>query len=130
MSPLTDNDATPRPDYHPAVKQVLEHFTFQHLPPHLRAVSEGCARLADEMSAVLAGEELVVGLRKLLEAKDCFVRAMVVILKNRPRTALETQFDTMLRLFPDGCPYCPSKLPPDPRDGKCGMCGAQVASST
>lgn len=68
-----------RPDLtnrHPAVRQVAQFFTFEHLPAHLRAVSEPCADLADQMIENLDdGPELTAGLRKLLEAKDCFVRA-------------------------------------------------------
>lgn len=68
-----------RPDLtnrHPAVRQVAQFFTFEHLPAHLRVVSEPCARLADEMiESCEDGPELTAGLRKLLEAKDCFVRS-------------------------------------------------------
>jgi hypothetical protein len=39
-------------------------------------VSKPCGGLAEEMIRVLPdGPELTAGLRKLLEAKDCFVRA-------------------------------------------------------
>jgi hypothetical protein len=42
----------------------------------MRDTSEACAALADEMADALpSGPELTTGLRKLLEAKDCFVRA-------------------------------------------------------
>jgi hypothetical protein len=55
---------------------VLRYFEYKHLPPHLRAVSAPCAELAVTMADMLpSGPELTVGLRKLLEAKDCFVRA-------------------------------------------------------
>lgn len=64
---------------HPGTRQIAQFFTFEHLPPHLRAVSEPCSRLADEMiDALEDGPELTAGLRKLLEAKDCFVRAALV----------------------------------------------------
>jgi hypothetical protein len=61
--------------YHPAVQQVLRHFEFGHLPPHLQAVSEPFRDLAYRMADSLEGPELVVGLRKMLEGKDCCVRA-------------------------------------------------------
>ena len=65
-------------DRHPATTGVLAHFQFGHLPPALQAISEPCARLANEMVAELPdGPELTTGLRKLLEAKDCFVRRQV-----------------------------------------------------
>lgn len=63
---------------HPNVADLLEHFNHAHLPPALAAVSEPCGQLARTMAAQLDGPELTVGLRKLLEAKDCFVRALVV----------------------------------------------------
>jgi hypothetical protein len=63
-------------DHHPAVASLLRYFEFGHLPPHLQEVSAGCHALAHDMAARLpSGPELTVGLRKLLEAKDCFVRA-------------------------------------------------------
>jgi hypothetical protein len=65
-------------DRHPATTGLLAHFQFGHLPPALQAISEPCARLANEMVAELPdGPELTTGLRKLLEAKDCFVRRQV-----------------------------------------------------
>ena len=61
---------------HPATAQVARHFTFAHLPPGLQEISKPCHDLAEAMLASLPdGPELTAGLRKLLEAKDCFVRA-------------------------------------------------------
>lgn len=61
---------------HPSTQAIMRHFTFEHLPPHLRSVSARCAHLAEDMVTQLPdGPELTAGLRKLLEAKDCFVRA-------------------------------------------------------
>lgn len=63
-------------DRHPSVAQVLRHFAWSHLPVKLQAISKNCANLATQMCAMIPDDpELVVGLRKLLEAKDCFVRA-------------------------------------------------------
>lgn len=63
-------------DRHPAVEAVLRYFEFGHLPVPLRAVSAPCAELAINMADYLpSSPELTVGLRKLLEAKDAFVRA-------------------------------------------------------
>ena len=54
----------------------MRHFSYKHLPSHLQTVSEPFGRLANEMySIILAGDEKEAGMRKLLEAKDCFVRA-------------------------------------------------------
>ncbi len=61
---------------HPGTTSLLRYFAYAHLPEHLQAVSRPCAELADAMVAALPdGPELTAGLRKLLEAKDCFVRA-------------------------------------------------------
>jgi len=65
---------------HPA---VLQYFSFDHLPEGiLRNTSEGCAMLAFGMAHSLPeSPELTAGLRKLLEAKDCFVRAALPLVK-------------------------------------------------
>lgn len=64
---------------HPAQEELLQFFSFDHLPEPLRTISSDCSDLAIEMVNRLEntphGAELTTGLRKLLEAKDCFVRA-------------------------------------------------------
>lgn len=61
---------------HPSTNQIARYFDFEHLPPHLQAISRPCHDLAQAMIEQLPdGPELTTGLRKLLEAKDCFVRA-------------------------------------------------------
>lgn len=63
-------------EMHPATQQVYRHFRYDHLPEHLQLVSAPCCELAKAMIQQLPdGPELTVGLRKLLEAKDCFVRS-------------------------------------------------------
>jgi hypothetical protein len=62
-------------DRHPAVEAILRYFAWEHLPAHLQEVSRPFAELAYQMADRLQGAELTVGLRKLLEAKDCCVRA-------------------------------------------------------
>lgn len=71
---------------------ILEWFQFNHLPPKLVGASRACYDMAWEMAkkswvpvdplggsptagAVRYEPELAEGLRKLLEAKDCLVRA-------------------------------------------------------
>ena len=57
---------------------VLQYFGFSHLPAPLKVVSGAVAGLALHMEATLPdGPEKTMGIRKLLEAKDCFVRAML-----------------------------------------------------
>ena len=54
----------------------MKHFAYGHLPPHLKEVSRPICDLAEQMDISLPdGPEKSAGLRKLLEAKDCFVRA-------------------------------------------------------
>jgi hypothetical protein len=73
-------DALPvQPDHqlHPATAQLLRYFDHAHLPPHLQAVSAPFAELAHYVAETLRleGAELTAGLRKMLEGKDCVVRA-------------------------------------------------------
>ena len=53
-----------------------KYFTYRHLPERLQAVSKPMAELAQQIEDTLPdGPEKSAGMRKLLEAKDCFVRA-------------------------------------------------------
>lgn len=55
---------------------ILQYFTYQHLLIYLQDVSKPICDLAHEMDEKLPdGPEKTAGMRKLLEAKDCFVRA-------------------------------------------------------
>jgi hypothetical protein len=57
-------------------QELLRYFAFDHLPRPLKEISGACASLAHDMEATLPdGPEKTMGLRKLLEAKDCFVRS-------------------------------------------------------
>lgn len=65
--------------------RMMQWFAFDHLPEHLREISEQCGLLARTMDATLPdGPEKTAGLRKLLEAKDCFVRAEIEGGDDRP----------------------------------------------
>jgi hypothetical protein len=60
------------PDY------LLQFFAFTHLPPHLQAISKPFGELAAQIVETLpSNPERTVALRKLLEAKDCAVRALL-----------------------------------------------------
>ncbi len=74
---MSENANAGTPNHHPGVASLLRYFEFGHLPPHLQAVSGSCFALAHDIVGQLpqGGPELTAGLRKLLEAKDCFVRA-------------------------------------------------------
>ena len=55
---------------------IMKYFAYSHLNPTLQDVSKPIAELATALDATLPdGAEKSAGLRKLLEAKDCFVRA-------------------------------------------------------
>lgn len=55
---------------------ILQFFAYDHLPNSVKHVSQQCSLLASYMVGALpVGPEVSAGLRKLLEAKDCFVRA-------------------------------------------------------
>lgn len=57
-------------------EQMMKHFSFEHLPAHLQPVSKIFATAAQQVvDLVPPGPERTVSLRKLLEAKDCGVRA-------------------------------------------------------
>lgn len=55
---------------------ILKYFVYDHLPEHLQEVSKPFGDLAELMEKELPNcAEKSAGFRKLLEAKDCFVRA-------------------------------------------------------
>jgi hypothetical protein len=55
---------------------IMRYFESAHLPENLAPVSAQCGELATWMDQMLTDSpEKSAGLRKLLEAKDCFVRA-------------------------------------------------------
>lgn len=55
---------------------IIKYFEYKHLPSHLQEVSKPIGDLAAQMDDFLPDSaEKSAGLRKLLEAKDCFVRA-------------------------------------------------------
>lgn len=66
-------------DRHAGTRAVARWFAYDHLPDGLpRQASKACAELAeDAIRSLPDGPELTAGLRKLLEAKDCFVRAAI-----------------------------------------------------
>lgn len=56
--------------------RMLQFFAYAHLPPHLQEISKPFGELAQQIVDTLpANAERTAGLRKLLEAKDCIVRA-------------------------------------------------------
>lgn len=61
---------------HTSTVAIARYFAYGHLPEHLQAVSKPFCNLAARMLLLLDdGPELTAGLRKILEGKDCCVRA-------------------------------------------------------
>lgn len=76
--PPQPEDQMPQHSAPPAPKpnDLIRFFAYEHLPPRLQQVSKPIGDLAREMDALLTNSaEKTAGLRKLLEAKDCLVRA-------------------------------------------------------
>lgn len=62
----------------PPPEHIAQFFTYAHLPPHLQAVSRPFGELAQAILETLPrNPERTVALRKLLEAKDAAVRALL-----------------------------------------------------
>ena len=57
---------------------LMQFFAYEHLPEHLQGVSKPFGELARQITETLPDNpERTVALRKLLEAKDCAVRALL-----------------------------------------------------
>jgi len=66
--PISEDTATPEP--------LLQFFEFGHLPEYLREISSDFWHLAYKLVREQSrNSERTMALRKLLEAKDCAVRA-------------------------------------------------------
>lgn len=60
------------------VNPIMKYFEYEHLPPHLQKASMDICEIADKLDAIIPDSaEKSAGMRKLLEAKDCFVRAIL-----------------------------------------------------
>lgn len=60
------------------MKNLLQFFEYKHLPEHLQLISKPFCEIAHSMANTLpSNPESTVALRKLLEAKDCAVRAVL-----------------------------------------------------
>lgn len=66
---------------------TAKYFAFSHPPPKLQAVSKPVGELAEKLEFLLPlTPEKSAGMRKLLEAKDCFVRCAL----DMPESAAST----------------------------------------
>ena len=65
------------------MNRLLRWLAYNHLPAPLQGVSALCADLAEQVDTLLPeSDEKTAGLRHLLEAKDCFVRARLADITN------------------------------------------------
>lgn len=62
---------------HSSQAALRKFFRDDYLSEKLQPIPRACAALAEEMLEAMpnGGAELTAGLRKLLEAKDCFIRS-------------------------------------------------------
>ena len=57
---------------------TIQFFKYDHLPSSLQEIAKPISELAKLMEDTLPdGAEKSAGMRKLLEAKDCFVRSIL-----------------------------------------------------
>lgn len=56
---------------------LMQFFAWAHLPPYLQSVSKPFGELAESLLMLPDNPERTTALRKLLEAKDCAVRAVL-----------------------------------------------------
>ena len=73
------------------VQELCSFFSYNHLPLELQGIVEPiCSTLDILLEQVPDSEETIAGLRKMLEAKDCFVRAKLPQAKDRCRLPLQS----------------------------------------
>lgn len=59
-------------------EHIMQFFAYEHLPAHLQAVSKPFGEMAKQVvETIPRNPERTVALRKLLEAKDAAVRALL-----------------------------------------------------
>jgi hypothetical protein len=65
---------------HPGVEQLMSFFSYDHLDEEKQTVSKIFYKTAVELVNTIPDDnaELTMALRKLLEAKDCAVRASML----------------------------------------------------
>lgn len=75
---MSDTNATEAAPKSPPPEHISQFFAYAHLPERLQAVSKPFCDLATQIVETLPrNPERTVALRKLLEAKDAAVRALV-----------------------------------------------------
>ncbi len=71
------NDDEKTPIVAAPTEPLMQFFAYDHLPAHLQIVSKPFGDLAQEVLKLPRNPERTVALRKLLESKDCAVRALI-----------------------------------------------------
>lgn len=67
--------------------EILTYFSSGHLPERLQTITAPIEKLAHQLADIIPpSAELSAGLRKLLEAKDCLVRAALTADELTPAT--------------------------------------------
>ena len=57
---------------------LMQFFSYEHLKPELQEISKPFGELAEFIMTLPSNPERTMALRKLVEAKDCAVRAKVM----------------------------------------------------
>jgi len=88
---------------HPSVRHFEPLFSTEHLPEPLAAVSRPFGELAETLLGQLTDDspEVSAGLRKLVEAKDCAVRARVAELHRAQNADLGGSVKTAEQILKD-----------------------------
>lgn len=88
---------------------LMQFFKYDHLPPKLQEFSKPFADLALKLNELLPdNSEKTTMLRRLLEAKDCAVRAFIF----RPTTA---EIEEMNKKVKEFLPHVPTRKIDEPR---------------
>lgn len=75
--------------------QIMRFFEYEHLPAGLKEMSAMVATLATAVDTSMPDSaEKSAGLRKLLEAKDCFVRAVLVTMEQEKAESVGPKVDS------------------------------------
>jgi hypothetical protein len=86
-------------DEGPTMNNLLQLFTWEHLPGHLQIISKPSGELGREMAATLPpNAESTTAMRKLLEVKDCAAHAIAFV-SAAPRSSADDVGDKFRRMM-------------------------------
>lgn len=73
--------------------RMIQFFNYSHLPLHLQEISKPFFDLAIRITDTLPeNPERTVSLRKLLESKDCAVRAALIVVEKQEKPEYQSPF--------------------------------------